>query len=257
MNKSNLAAFSAGDSCLRVESWRRDGTGLCVRPPASFEIWGGELNALVTTKTAGNMQEEAERTRLARRLDIDASHLALSYQAHEKEIHIMKRPEDVPLNRVGGIDGWAAGKASGVSLGIFGADCLPLFLISLDRPIGALLHVGWRGLDRGIVENGVRVLESVFNVPAARLAGLAGPHIRNCCYEVGEDVALRFPVEWTDCREGKKFLSLDRGVCAKLRQSGVDWVMSSADCTRCSDPSLFFSYRRQDKGSQLALLMFS
>lgn len=203
------------------------------------------------------MQEEACRVRLARRLDFDAGRLAVSYQVHGKDIHVIRKLEDVPVSRAGGIDGWAASGSRGVSLGVFGADCLPLFLLSLDEPVGALLHVGWRGLEKGIVDEGIEVLKSVLGVPSQRLSALAGPHVRVCCYSVGEDVACRFPETWLTLNGDKKFLDIAAGVAAKLSAAGVESFCVSSDCTRCSDPSLFFSHRRQDKGAQLAVLTFS
>src|SRR6266852_3751971 len=50
-------------------------------------------------------------------------------------------------------------------------------------PAVAVLHVGWRGLLAGIVGEGVRALGP------GRLAGVVGPAIGPCCYEVGEEIA--------------------------------------------------------------------
>jgi copper oxidase (laccase) domain-containing protein len=67
------------------------------------------------------------------------------------------------------------------------ADCLPLVLASPGEGI-AVVHAGWRGLAAGIVEAAV----ATFRKPEA-LAAVLGPAIGPCCFEVGAEVADRFP----------------------------------------------------------------
>ena len=65
------------------------------------------------------------------------------------------------------------------------ADCLPVFVTS---PVAvAVLHAGWRGLCEGVLEAGVAALAS------RDLEAWIGPAIGVCCFEVGDEVAARFP----------------------------------------------------------------
>ena len=73
----------------------------------------------------------------------------------------------------------------GEPLLVFTADCLPVALARTngDRPAIAALHVGWRGLLAGVVENAAAALGG------ESLAAVIGPGIGPCCYEVGPEVA--------------------------------------------------------------------
>lgn len=203
------------------------------------------------------MQEEAARVRFLRKLDFDAKHLAVSYQVHGKEIHVVRKIEDVPLNRADGIDGWVAGRVQGVSLGVFIADCLPIFLMHREEPMGALIHAGWRGLKAGIVEEAFRALTAEFHLEAGEIVAAIGPHVRSCCYQVGDDVAGQFPESWGLKKESGCYLDLGKGAADKLLACGLEEVLVSTDCTKCAENPLFFSKRRGLKGAQMALLAFS
>ncbi len=123
----------------------------------------------------------------------------------------------------------------GVPLLALTADCLPVALAREDRPGLAVLHVGWRGLLGGIVEEGLRVLGG--SVRAA-----VGPAIGPCCYEVGPEVAARFDRDLV--RAGR--LDLWTAVERRLRGAGCAEVERVDLCTACND-ELFFSYRRDGK----------
>jgi copper oxidase (laccase) domain-containing protein len=100
-----------------------------------------------------------------------------------------------------------------------------------------VLHVGWRGLLEGIVENGVR------SVGAGRLAAAIGPGIGPCCYEVGADVSEPFGARFGRdvLVDGK--LDLWRSTELALHEAGVQEVEHTDLCTFCH-PELFFSHRR-------------
>lgn len=68
------------------------------------------------------------------------------------------------------------------------ADCVPLILEGAD--FVAIVHAGWRGASSGILANTVTELERA-GLALSRVA--IGPSIGPCCYEVGTEVAERFP----------------------------------------------------------------
>ena len=128
---------------------------------------------------------------------------------------------------------------------VFVADCLPI-LIAAGGAVGAL-HAGWRSLAAGIVEEGVRALREAGG--DGRMEAALGPSARGCCYEVGEEVHASLP----GGRRGRAHAgsaggsgNLDLAVIAKNRLAacGVDWIHDAGICTICSEPSLFFSHRR-------------
>ena len=130
------------------------------------------------------------------------------------------------------------------------ADCLPLFFYHDDSSRGGVIHVGWRGLQKGIDEKLV-----------ARLAGdlgqynfYLGPAIERKCYEVGEELLRLFKGKayadkiFTPLGGGKFSLDLKSGLTLSLRAAGVvpGRIHDSGLCTYCSG-GLFPSYRRDGK----------
>jgi len=127
----------------------------------------------------------------------------------------------------------------GGALGLLTADCFPVVLARREgAPRLVVLHVGWRGLVEGILENGVAA------VAGPALAAI-GPGIGPCCYEVGEEVAAPFRRAFGLglVREGK--LDLWSAAERSLRAAGCVRVDRVDLCTACT-PERFFSHRRDE-----------
>ena len=75
----------------------------------------------------------------------------------------------------------------GVSLVVFGADCLPVLFYDPVRRVVAAAHAGWRGTAAGIVERAVEKMAFYGSRPEDILAAI-GPGISRCCFETHEDV---------------------------------------------------------------------
>jgi copper oxidase (laccase) domain-containing protein len=122
------------------------------------------------------------------------------------------------------------------------ADCLPVAIARANgaAPALAVLHVGWRGLLQGIVENGVTALGE------GRLAAAIGPGIGPCCYQVGPEVADPFVARFGAGIVSGRKLDLWQAVEDALHAAGVAEVERTDLCTYCH-PQLFFSHRR-DRG---------
>jgi hypothetical protein len=104
-----------------------------------------------------------------------------------------------------------------------------------------LVHAGWRGLADGVIGNGVAAVRELAGDRELRAA--IGPGAGPCCYEVGEDIHARFAGR---ARNGRN-LDLKSLGREQLTRAGVEVVHDVGLCTICSDPSLFFSHRR-DRG---------
>lgn len=146
--------------------------------------------------------------------------------------------------------------AAAGAVGVRTADCVPLLLADPESRYVAAVHAGWRGVCADVVGNAVRALCELGSAPAARLIGAVFPHIRSCCFEVGEDVAqqLTAAVPGHACvhtgPRGRPHVALDVLVRAQLVAAGLqpDRVQDVAGCTAC-DGARFFSFRRDAKRS--------
>jgi YfiH family protein len=121
------------------------------------------------------------------------------------------------------------------------ADCLPIAIAGGGAV--AMVHAGWRGLAGGVIAEGVRALRGLGDGGA--LAAAIGPGAGPCCYEVGEEVHAAFASEGPDVRAGRN-LDLKAIARRQLERAGIERIYDVGLCTVCSDPSLFFSHRRDD-----------
>ncbi len=177
-----------------------------------------------------------------------------------KQVHGIEvaTPSDFDQTPLPEADVVVSGEA-GVAVGVVTADCVPVLLATHSGSAVAAVHVGWRGLAKGVVEAGIDALRHAAlrrgETRDSPIVAAIGPHIGACCYEVDEPVlkALesRFPYEvrrsLTPSKEpGRAYLSLSRLVCAELARLGVgpDQVEEvPRSCTHC-DALRFHSYRR-------------
>lgn len=150
--------------------------------------------------------------------------------------------------------------ARGLACCVLTADCLPVFLASVEGDEVALAHAGWRGLAAGILTQTVAALHT----PPARLRAWLAPAIGPCHFEVGQEVFDAFAqcqghaaadaaFRTTD-RPGKYLADLYLLARQQLAVAGVDSVSGGGLCTVC-DAASFYSYRRDGvTGRNLSLI---
>lgn len=127
-------------------------------------------------------------------------------------------------------------------LAVFTADCLAV-AIEADRGVG-VAHAGWRGVAAGVVENLRAAMEDAgWNL----LRSAIGPGIGACCFEVGQEVAARFPGNTSTTTWGSTSVDLPAAVATRLE--GLE-IWHAQACTRCGDG--FFSHRRDTTAARMA-----
>lgn len=122
----------------------------------------------------------------------------------------------------------------GVPVAVFTADCFGVVL----KASGAtgVAHAGWRGVVAGVVAE-LRQEMTQAGYPPEKAA--IGPGIGACCFEVGQEVASRFPSDKSATTWGT--LSVDLTSAIESQLDGVDtWVADK--CTRHDER--WFSHRR-------------
>jgi YfiH family protein len=142
-----------------------------------------------------------------------------------------------------------------LGLAIQTADCLPI-LIAGDGAIAAV-HAGWRGSEARVAEKVASTLESM-GVPWPSLRAWVGPSIGSCCYEVGPEVASRFPESAiSKTPEGTLRLDLRAVNRMQLEQAGIapKKIFMDPTCTRCGGER-YASFRRDGAraGRMIALI---
>lgn len=152
----------------------------------------------------------------------------------------------------------------GVSLVVFGADCLTVLFHDPVRRVIAACHAGWRGTALGIVDRTIEKMAFYGSKPEDIRVAL-GPAISQCCFETHVDVpnamtaALGVSVTpYIRPTEQGKFQVDLKGINAmRLTKLGVlaSHIDCSDHCTAC-DPSRYWSHRvtQGQRGSQVAVI---
>lgn len=137
----------------------------------------------------------------------------------------------------------------GVSLGIKVADCLPVTMIDPAHSVIAGVHSGWRGAVQQITDATLDALERDTAFDPRLAFAYLGPSIRVCCFEVGEEVAVKFDKRYVDRSHGKPHVDIPAYTIDVLGARGFadTRIFDSGLCTRC-EGSIFHSYRRQGQG---------
>lgn len=141
------------------------------------------------------------------------------------------------------------------------ADCVPVFLADPVLGIGAAAHAGWKGTAGRLPEKLVRKFVEEFGSRPENLLGAIGPHIRACCFEVGEEVASIFEEEFGSAcvlrkDNEKPHVDLEAAILIQFAGAGLPArsVTLADRCTYCEE-DLFYSHRR-DRGKTGAMGSF-
>lgn len=138
---------------------------------------------------------------------------------------------------------------SDIASGVFTADCVPVLIADAERRVVAAVHSGWKGTLNCVVMETINKMKKDYNVRMEDLKVVIGPHIRDCCYEVGEDVISAF----RDSRiygdkniASGRMLSLEKCIRVQLELLEVPCynILSAGICTKCSKEYDMYSYRR-------------
>ncbi len=206
---------------------------------------------------------DVNRDRLCRALDMDGLRASLTTAEQVHGIRVARVNErDVGAGAMAasgpppipGADALFT-TVSGAPLMLLYADCVPLVLVATG-PTRAVcvVHAGWRGAADGIVAAGVAATVDASDGPPEGLRAYIGPHIRACHYEVGPEVADRFPSQpgfppsGPAARPPRFTVDLSSAVRESLLECGLrpDRVTDVGVCT-AEATDRFYSYRAEGR----------
>ncbi|WIV89376.1 purine nucleoside phosphorylase YfiH [Proteus appendicitidis] len=140
---------------------------------------------------------------------------------------------------------------------IMTADCLPVLFTTVDGTEVGAAHGGWRGLCHGVLQNTL----AQFKAPKDQIMAWLGPAIGPTAFEVGAEVRLAF-IEKNIAFEsafiphnGKYLANIYMLARIILQESGITQIYGGDFCT-VTDPSRFFSYRRERVTGRMASLIW-
>jgi YfiH family protein len=201
--------------------------------------------AAVSTRPLRDMKDVANFERRLGEIGLNAARWAGGQQVHGCRVVSVARPRIKEKKRTDGL----ITRSPGLTLRVFTADCVPVFLVDpFQRAVG-LVHAGWRGARHLIVTAAIQRLARQYGTRPADVRVAFGPHIGVCCCAVGPDVASFFQgtrgaVSGFRGSEGSQTLNLSAVLSAQILAVGVRRknIVQSPGCTVCTND--YFSFRR-------------
>lgn len=149
---------------------------------------------------------------------------------------------------------------SNTAIGIFTADCVPILLYDKKNNAIAAVHSGWKGTLACILSKTIDEMKKQFNTNSQELIASIGPHNRQCCYEVGEEVmekfkSLDFYSELNIFNE--KNLNMKNCIEYQLKSQGIKEsnIYDMKICTFCNKEYKMHSYRKnKDAGRMFSFI---
>ena len=203
---------------------------------------------LTTGDSAENVRKNREIVEAEQKVEL----FSLAWQVHGNHVLALRKGDVIPKEPDLPEADAIISDIPELSLAMFFADCVPIFLWDPVHWAGGLVHAGWRSTLQDILNRSLESMKTVFNSNLSDLTACIGPSIGPCCFEVQSDVWEPFQRKF-----GKKVLvqkeeriHLDLWECnfQTLLKKGVNASkIDRADlCTSCS--SVFFFSHRRDKG---------
>jgi hypothetical protein len=199
----------------------------------------GPYHSLNLGRSTGDRPEAVEenRRRLLAALGLDPVRLANAGQVHGTSVARVSAPGLHPA-----CDALVT-TTPGLALAVTAADCLPILYVAPGAVAAA--HSGWRGTAEGAPEAALAAVCAAACVTPDAVTIHLGPCIRGCCYEVGPEVAARFPA--AALRGAGAAVHLDLPTAARLRLiaagAPAQAIHDTGACTAC-EPQAYFSHRR-------------
>ncbi|MEW6097372.1 MAG: peptidoglycan editing factor PgeF [bacterium] len=217
-------------------------------------VWHG-----VTTKATGNFasnnQSEELRKRLTALFEINPERMVFAQQVHGDKIYVVKE-SDIKQNPISHTDGLIT-NIPGICLVIKVADCVPIFILDTKNKALGMVHAGWRGIVKCVVQKAILKMIALYSCRTKDLLVGFGPSIGVCCYKVGNEVVSQFKKTFSYGEELIKdgYLDLQKANKIQLLELGIleENIILNQYCTY-HDNNLFFSHRRGDKGRMVSLL---
>lgn len=229
------------DAFGRPPLWRPDARGAARHSTAFTTRRGGVSAPPFDSLNTGRSTDDdpaavaENRRRVLAALGLDRRRLATAGQVHGANVAVVEEPGHVPR-----CDALVT-RRPGLALAVTTADCLPI--VFLAPGLVGVAHSGWRGTAAGIPAATLARLVELGAAPGAVTAHI-GPAIRACCYEVGGEVAERFPAACVTPAGDRFRLDLALAARLELERAGLAGrVHDLGECTACR-ADRYFSYRR-------------
>ena len=177
-----------------------------------------------------------------------------------KQIHSNKVFDitNIPKNYEG--DGLITNK-SNIALVTKSKDCNSIFIIDTKNKIIGNIHSEWKGTLKSIITIAINQMKEKYNSVSKDIKIVFNPSIRECCFEVDNDVYDLFIKKYKDKsyyqKVGNKYLiNLVKIIKDEVKKIGIieENIIDNNICTLCNR-KLFNSHRNNDIELNYALII--
>lgn len=177
-----------------------------------------------------------------------------------KQIHSNKVFDitNIPKNYEG--DGLITNK-SNIALVTKSKDCNSIFIIDTKNKILGNIHSGWKGTLKSIITIAINQMKEKYNSVSKDIKIVFNPSIRECCFEVDNDVYDLFIKKYKDKSYYKKIsnkyhINLVKIIKDDAKKLGIkeENIIDNNICTLCNR-KLFNSHRNNDIELNYALII--
>ncbi|WP_291568488.1 peptidoglycan editing factor PgeF [Clostridium sp. UBA2485] len=136
------------------------------------------------------------------------------------------------------------------AIGIFTADCVPVIIVDNKKKVVAAIHSGWKGTFNLIVTKTIEKIIKEYGCNEEDLKVYIGPHNKECCYEVSEELIEKFkalPIYKYENISNGRYLNLQECIRVQLTNLNIkkDNIYSADICTYCNSEYKLYSYRKE------------
>jgi len=182
---------------------------------------------------------------LASQLNYNQKTLVHMKQIHSNKVHIVNNKDN--FDNPPTCDALITNKTN-IALMVMVADCSPILFYDDTQKVIAVAHAGRQGAFKNILQNLLQSFVQDFKSNIKDINVSLGASIRECCYEVGEEIykeakelALEYAIQK---KENRYYLNINKILLTQLYEAGIqkENIEISNECTCCKN-NKYFSYR--------------
>lgn len=215
--------------------------------------------------TRGDDPEDVEENqrRIARAIGVKPEDMTFTNQTHTTNVAVVRAENKG--RRFMETDGMIT-NVPGICLVTFYADCVPLYFVDPVKKAIGLSHSGWRGTVGKIGKVTVELMQKTYGSDPKDILAAIGPSICQDCYEVSEDVIVKFqksfeekywPELFYQKENGKYQLNLWKANELVFEEAGIlkKHIAVTNVCTHCNPDILFSHHTTGNKRGNLSAFL--
>ena len=216
------------------------------------------LTHAFTTRKSGNLafhvnddarHVQTNHEQLAKALSYDKRTLVHMKQIHSDIVHVVNKEDN--FFSPNECDALITNKKN-IPLMVMVADCSAVLFYDKKLQVIAVAHAGRQGAFKNIIKNVINKMQNDFGSFGENILVSIGANIKDCCYEVGEDIfyeAKKLNLQYSFSKQKDSyFLNIDKILNKQLLACGIkqENIEISKECNCCNSDK-YYSYRANPK----------